>query len=56
MTPTVLTTTPSEKTGGGNNTTPPTYSSMQDYVTLYAATYARAFTHTLTRQREVESG
>lgn len=56
MTPTVPTTTPDKEIGTGDRATPSTYSHMQVDELAYVATYARAFTHTLTSWGEGESG
>lgn len=56
MTSTIPVATPNEETGGGAWTTPSTYSSTQVDKPAYAATYVRAFTHTLTRRGKDESG
>jgi hypothetical protein len=45
----IPTTTPGEETCGRDKMTPPTYSPTQVDEPPYASTYARAFTHTLTR-------
>jgi hypothetical protein len=55
MTPTVPSTTSGEETDGGVRMTPST-SPMQLDEPAYAATYGRAFTHTLARRGEGESG
>jgi hypothetical protein len=52
MTLVVPTTSPGEKIGGGDRTTPSTYFPKQ----VDKPAYTRAFTHTLTRQDESESG